>query len=73
VLGEINYALGVIYFCIGLCAGGTGRYTALYISQKYNRNSLLIFMLLLLLTLSVSLLVYETIEAEDDWSLHSIC
>lgn len=68
-----NYAVGAIFLCVGFFAGTTGRFTALTIVRKYNKNSLLIFMLLTILSISAVLLIYEIIVADHGVTFHSLC
>jgi predicted membrane channel-forming protein YqfA (hemolysin III family) len=72
-LGEINYAIGIVFLFVGLSAGATGRFTALHITKKYNKNSLLIFMLFTILSISAILLIYEIASEEQTFQFHAVC
>jgi hypothetical protein len=69
----VSAALSVFFVVVGLLAGGTGRTLALYLSAKYNRVSILVFMLCAILVLSVLLLIFETASKELDFQLHAFC
>jgi predicted membrane channel-forming protein YqfA (hemolysin III family) len=73
ILGEINYAIGIVFLFVGLSAGATGRFTALHITKKYNKNSLLIFMLFTILSISAILLIYEIASEEQTFQFHAVC
>lgn len=72
-VGEINYPVGVVFLFVGLFAGATGRFTALHLVKKYQKNSILVFMLFVILSMSASLVVYEIATTEKDFTFHGLC
>lgn len=73
ILGKIEYTLAVIMFVVGLTGGATGRYSALKITEKYGRYSVLIFMLCCVLFVSMCLLVYRIVDGEKEYTLQPLC
>lgn len=70
---EIDYSWAGIVFCIGVAGGLTGRLSAVYIIEKYNRASVTIFMLVTVLFFSAILLIYDMSTTETDFRFHSFC
>lgn len=73
ISGDISYGVGVVFFVVGVAAGATGRYTALHLVMKYQKNSVIVLMLLTILCISAMLLVYEIATAEHDFDFHALC
>jgi uncharacterized membrane protein YfcA len=67
ILGNIDVKVGGILYGVGLVAGLLGRHGALYITEKYGRNSFLVFMLLAVLCPSFAMLFAETLAKEVQW------
>ena len=61
ILGQIDVASFFTFFSIGALGGVSGRYFYQYVSKKYGRPSVTIFMLLSVLFASFWLLVYHLI------------
>ena len=78
---EVHYAIegvltpeySALVFCLGLVGGLVGRRSALYISAHFGRPSVIVFALGLVLTCSLSLMVYDLLSSEADWSFHRGC
>ena len=64
VLGQIQPLPFAVFFCIGAAGGVTGRMFYQFVSRRYGRPSLTIFMLLAVLCVSFVLLVSH-LAAED--------
>lgn len=73
IAGRIELELGFLMMVIGLVGGAIGRFTALYITQRYNRASLLVFLLVGVLTASVFLLIYDLIGRNGEFSIGVLC
>ena len=73
ILGKINYELAAIMFIVGLSGGATGRYSALKITERFGRYSILIFMLCCVLFVSMCLLIYRIVDGEKEYGVKSMC
>jgi uncharacterized membrane protein YfcA len=73
IRGTASFEWTAIAFCIGLIAGLSGRMLAIYITKKYNRPSLLIFILTFVLGISLCLLIFHITTEVSDFDLHGFC
>lgn len=73
LIGEIHYAPSAVLFIQGLLSGFIGRFCGLYVTKHYGRNSFLVIMLTVVLTMSCGLLIYELATDEEDYHLHALC
>lgn len=73
ISGDVDYALSGIIFIVGFSGGLVGRLTALYVSEKLKRYSVLIFTLATVLFISFWLIVYHLITEENDFVFHNLC
>jgi hypothetical protein len=71
--GDVHYPRAGCMFAIGVAGGMSGRITALTISQKFGRYSLLIFLLCGVLLVSFGLITYHIASDDRDFSLHQYC
>ena len=62
-----------LVFCLGLAGGLVGRRSALHISAHFGRPSVIVFALGLVLTCSLSLMIYDLVSSKADWSFHHGC
>jgi len=73
IRGTISLRWIAILFTIGLVGGVTGRFTAIHFTRKYQRPSLLIFLLAAVLFVSLCLLVYKVSTDDSDFNFHNFC
>ena len=52
---------------------GVGRTLALYVVERYHRQSVLIFALVTVLVISICILFYEIASETPDWGLRIFC
>ena len=71
--GSIPYEWAAIVVGIGLFGGLTGRLSALYITYHFNRPSITVFMLILILLISIILLIYHIFSDKTDFIFHTFC
>jgi uncharacterized membrane protein YfcA len=72
-LGDVPFATASWVFLIGAAGGTTGRSTAVYISELYNRQSILIFTLIGLLVASFCVYVYYLAVDDFDFDWGAYC
>jgi uncharacterized membrane protein YfcA len=72
-LGEIDKKWGPILGATGLAGGFVGRSIALFLVDRYKRESIFTMILSLVLMISFGLLVYDTVTHEKDFHFHDIC
>lgn len=70
---QVPYAWAGIVFFIGLSGGFTGRSLALYVTNRLQRPSVTVFMLLFVLTSSIGLTIFHMATKEATFKFKELC
>ena len=73
VLNEIPYYYGAVVFGIGCAAGFTGRISAIYIVRYFDRPSIFVFLLVVVLTISFGIFTYDLVEDNTSYEFQNFC
>ena len=73
VLNEIPYYYGAVVFGIGCAAGFTGRISAIYIVRYFDRPSLFMFLLVVVLIISFCIFTYDLVEDSTSYEFQDFC
>ena len=73
ILNDFDITAGSILFMVGMAGGATGRIGALRITKLFNRPSILIFILALILMISCGIMIGELISEKTDFDITALC